>query len=321
MAEWCSRISARRGEPFVRVGRGHADVHDRHVRLVHGHVTQQVVCVVRLGDDVEAGLGEQPHDALAQQHRVVRDDDAHRVPEHRDRVAQRREVAREPFGEQLVDVLRVRQAGETVRAEIARRDVGQRRVGGGRDEDLPAVAGRADPGGPMDVDPRVAVLREERLAGVDAHADADVVPLGPLVLDEGALCRHRRRGCRVRVGEDGEELVAVRVDLVPSVRRHGFPEDAALVRQDLRIRQAGLVHEAGRPLDVAQQEADGAVARRAHGTSLRGRGPASAAGIGHRYRSKKPTTRRSYSAGRSASPPVWCASGISQYCFGRPARR
>ena len=101
---------ARRHEPLVGVRRRHPDVDDRDRRLVHRDVTQQVVGVVGLGHDLEARLGEQPRDALAQQDRVLGDHDRHRVPEQGDRVAQRREVARETVREQLVDVLGLRQA-------------------------------------------------------------------------------------------------------------------------------------------------------------------------------------------------------------------
>ena len=38
-------------------------------------------------------------------------------------------------------------------------------------------------------------------------------------------------------------------------------------------------------------------------------------------RSKKPTTRCSYSAGRAARPPTWCASGISHSVAASPAAR
>jgi hypothetical protein len=40
-----------------------------------------------------------------------------------------------------------------------------------------------------------------------------------------------------------------------------------------------------------------------------------------RARSKKPTTRRSYSSGCAVIPPMWPASGISQSSFGSPAAK
>ncbi len=112
-------------ESFVGVGRRHPDVHDRDRGLVHRHVAQQVVGVVGLGEDVEARLAEQPDDSLAQQDRVLGDHHRHRVAEHRDRVPQRREVARQAVREQLVDVLGRRQARQPVAAEVAHGEPGR----------------------------------------------------------------------------------------------------------------------------------------------------------------------------------------------------
>ena len=72
-----SRISARRAQPLVGVRRRHADVDDRDVGLVGADLAQQVLGVAGLGDDLEARLLEQARDALAQQHAVVGEDDAH----------------------------------------------------------------------------------------------------------------------------------------------------------------------------------------------------------------------------------------------------
>ena len=66
-------------QALVGVGRRHAHVDDRDVGLVGADLAQQVLGVAGLADDLEAGLLEQAHDALAQQHRVVGDDDPHRV--------------------------------------------------------------------------------------------------------------------------------------------------------------------------------------------------------------------------------------------------
>ena len=76
-----------------------------------GDVAEQVLGVAGLARDLEARLLEQPGDALAQQHRVVGDDDAHRVAERRDGVAQRGEVAWQVVREQLVDPLGIGQPG------------------------------------------------------------------------------------------------------------------------------------------------------------------------------------------------------------------
>ena len=69
----------RRAQAVVGVGRRHADVDDRHVGLVRVDLAQQVLGVAGLADHVEAPLLEQPHDPLAQEHRVVGDDYAHGI--------------------------------------------------------------------------------------------------------------------------------------------------------------------------------------------------------------------------------------------------
>ena len=203
-----ARISPRSHEPFVGVRRGHPDVDDRDRRLVHGDVTEQVVGVVGLGDDVEARFAEQPHDSLPEEDRVLRDHDRHRVAEHRDRVPERREVARQPVREQLVDVLGLRQARQPVAAEIAHREP-LRRAGSRREEDLAAVARGADPGGAMDVDAGVALVGDQGLADVDSHPHADGVVARPLRLDQPALGLDRRGHGFLERREGGEELVTV----------------------------------------------------------------------------------------------------------------
>src|SRR4030095_2471381 len=84
----------RRSQALIRVRRWHADVDDRDLRLVHADVAQQILGVPGLRDDLEPRLAEEARDALAQEHRAVGEDYGDRVPEGRDGLPQRREVAR-----------------------------------------------------------------------------------------------------------------------------------------------------------------------------------------------------------------------------------
>ena len=59
------------------VGR-HPDVDDRNVRL-YGPDPQEVLAVACLADDLDFILAEQPGEALAEQHGVLGDHDAHRT--------------------------------------------------------------------------------------------------------------------------------------------------------------------------------------------------------------------------------------------------
>ena len=128
----------------------------------------------------------------------------HRVAEHRDRVAQRREVAREAVREQLMDVLGLGQPGQPVAAEVTHGDVRRGRVRVAESEDLPAVTGRADPGGAVDVDARVAVVGDERLS-------ACARPSGP--------GRRGRRASRARSGPAGPSTAAAAASSASRTRR------------------------------------------------------------------------------------------------------
>jgi hypothetical protein len=66
----------------------------------------------------------------------------------------------------LVDPLGRGEVLQPVLAEIAQPIRAGEVVGRLRDDGLPAVAGRGDPGGAVDVDADVALLGHERLAGV-----------------------------------------------------------------------------------------------------------------------------------------------------------
>ena len=89
------------------------------------------------------------------------------------------------------------------------------------------MTGRADPGGPVDVDARVAVFGHDRLARMQAHADPDVVVVGPGVLDEGPLGGYGGGGRIARSGERGKELVTMGIDHGPVM----VPTDSRRIRR------------------------------------------------------------------------------------------
>src|SRR5262249_14714374 len=69
----------RRAQALVRVRRRHADVHDCDVGVLVRDLAEQLLGVAGLADDVEAGLGEQPGDAFAEQQGIVGDHDPHGI--------------------------------------------------------------------------------------------------------------------------------------------------------------------------------------------------------------------------------------------------
>ena len=72
-----------RDEAFVGVRGRHADVDDRRVGSGEPDVSEQLVGVLRLGDDVDSGVLEQTDDPLAREHHVVGDDYAHGISARR----------------------------------------------------------------------------------------------------------------------------------------------------------------------------------------------------------------------------------------------
>ena len=72
----------RRPEALVALARRHPDVDDRHVRPVRLDRLDERVAVADLGDDRAARLLDQPGDALADERRVLGDDDPQRCFVH-----------------------------------------------------------------------------------------------------------------------------------------------------------------------------------------------------------------------------------------------
>src|SRR5439155_7471156 len=123
--------------------------------------------------DLEPFLREQSTDALTQQHRVVGKDYAHRRPRAAaERVPGRWEVARKVVAKELEEPFGLRQTGEPVAAEVEEGKVREEVTRRVRAEHLAAVTGRGDAGGAVDVESRVALLAQDRVAGVDADTNA-----------------------------------------------------------------------------------------------------------------------------------------------------
>jgi len=177
-------------------------------------------------------------------------------------------VARQAVRDELVDVLRLGQPSEQVRAEIARRHVGDESSGGVGEENLAAVPGPRDTRSAMDVDARIPLLVDHRRAAVESHANTDLAALRPVLRDERLLgfgrCGDRGTG----VHEYREELVAVDVDLQPAVARDGLAQEPPLLGEQLRVLLSGLMHKPRGALDVGEEERNGARRERAHEGSL-----------------------------------------------------
>ena len=183
----------------------------------------------------------------------------HRVAEHRDRVAQRREIAREAVCEELVDVLRLGQACEAMGAEVAHCESGAVEQRRRREQDLAAVTGRPDPRGAVDVDARVAVLGHDRLPVWMPMRTRTSRSSGPRVLDRAPA------GASTAAATASLERLANAANIsspcasitVPSWSATASRKDPAHVGEDRRRMSApARLDEAGRSLDVAEQEAE-----------------------------------------------------------------
>src|SRR2546425_8233275 len=148
-------------------------------------------------------------------------------------------------------------APEALEGGDTRRGFDQALARRGREQDLSAVAGRADTGGRMHRDPDVARLSERGPASVHADADAHVGALRPRALPERALDLEGRVERAQRLSEDREELIRPRVHLVAVRTTHAGPDDRPYVAQEDDVPVSQPVQKARRTFDVREEEGHG----------------------------------------------------------------
>jgi hypothetical protein len=144
--------------------------------------------------------------------------------------------------------------------ELAERvvfDETSRRLG---EDDLAPVCGRGDAGSAVDVHADVALVGDDRLAGVDADAHANRAGF------QGAARVGGGRDCVGGTREGNEEGIALRVDLDSALGSAGLSDQPPMLGECLRVRLcAQLVEQPGRALDVREEERDSAGGKRGHG--------------------------------------------------------
>ncbi len=152
---------------------------------------------------------------------------------------------------ELEQTLRMDEILQPMLAEIANGCVcieePSRRLG---EDDLASVGRRCDASSAVDVHAHVALVRHERLAGVEADADAD------------------RPGCEAfsrflggahgldRSRERDEERVSLRVDLDAVMSCEGCSQRRAVLGEEVGITVSVLTEKARRALDIREEEGD-----------------------------------------------------------------
>jgi hypothetical protein len=176
--------------------------------------------------------------------------------------AKGREVSGQALDHQLPEALGGRQVLEPMLPQVAEGDLGgqvggAQDTGGLREEDLAPVASGGDACGAMDVQAHVIVAPEPPVPRVEAHADAHLRTLRPGFGCQRALCLDRRPQPGRRGGEDGEEPVALGVDLDAAVRLDGRAKERRMTLHQRCVPVAELGDQARRTLDVGEEEGEG----------------------------------------------------------------
>src|SRR6266516_7725111 len=96
------------------------------------------------------------------------------------------------------------------------------------------------------------------VAGVQAHADADFVAVGPRMFCQRSLCLCCGAGGVLCGAKDDEECVALGVDLVAVMRIERSAQHAAVVREQLWVELSRTLEQLRRALDVGEEQGDGA---------------------------------------------------------------
>ena len=163
----------------------------------------------------------------------------------------------------LVEVLETMLA--QVHERMGGRVVEKQVVGGLGNEDLAAMPHGADPGRPVDADADVAVARGRRLGGMDGHPDPDRRSLRPALLRQRPLGIDGRADRIARPLERHEERVALRVDLVAVVDADRRADQLLVETEQLAVAIGpDRAQDAGRALDVGEQEGDRAAGSIVH---------------------------------------------------------
>src|SRR5436190_20060849 len=126
------------------------------------------------------------------------------------------------------------------------------------------MSGSADPRRAMHVQSDVPIALKLRLAGMDAHAHADVDTLGPAPGRKGSLRSHCGGNRVARPRERDEERVALVIDLATGVLVERLAKHTLVLGEDLRVAATQPRQQPRRTLYVTEQKRDGASRKLRH---------------------------------------------------------
>ena len=113
----------------------------------------------------------------------------------------------------------------------------------------------------MNPEADVALVSDLGLSCVQAHPDANLGAVRPIVLGKSALSSNGSCQSRVRAGEREEERIALRVDLATLAISHRLPQDPAVDIEDLAVPVAELPQKPGRALAALNRGGENATQR------------------------------------------------------------
>jgi hypothetical protein len=173
----------------------------------------------------------------------------------------RGELRRKSLHDELIQPFRSSQVLQTVEGEVTQHEiVGQIRLDEGssgvRNQDLAAVPSSRDARCPMNVHADVIIAGESALSGMQTHPHAKRTwggmcgerPLDPC----GGLGRSQS------AREHHEEGVALRAYFDSIVFQDRVPDDATVLLEEFDVALPQLLEEPGRPLNIGEEERDGA---------------------------------------------------------------
>ena len=163
------------------------------------------------------------------------------------------------------------------------------------------MAGCTDSCCPVHGQADVSVTRHARFARVDPDSHPHLGVFGPGVARDRALRIDGGGDSLLRPAEGDEEGVSLGVDLVAARILEGAPKQALVVGHRLCVAVPEQTEELGRPLDIGEQEGDGAARELRHQSAFTGkrartskpppgRGPASSEPPTTETRSRIPTS-------------------------------